>query len=44
MLQLSGFEVEAIYGGFEGELFNRESDHLIALARPQGIVNQLSFC
>ena len=27
-------EVEAVYGGFEGELFTAESDHLIALARP----------
>jgi SAM-dependent methyltransferase len=34
MLRLSGFEVEAIYGGFEGEPFTAESDHLIALARP----------
>ncbi len=34
MLQLAGFEVEAVYGGFEGELFTAESDHLIALARP----------
>ena len=33
MLQLAGFEVEVIYGGFEGETFNAESDHLIALAR-----------
>ena len=33
MLRLTGFEVEAIYGGFEGELFMRESNHLIALAR-----------
>ena len=33
MLRLAGFEVEAIYGGFEGEPFTDESDHLIALAR-----------
>ena len=33
MLRLAGFEVEAIYGGFEGEPFTAESDHLIALAR-----------
>lgn len=33
MLRLSGFEVEAIYGGFEGEPFTAGSDHLIALAR-----------
>ena len=34
MLRLAGFEVEAVYGGFEGEPFAAESDHLIALARP----------
>ena len=34
MIRLAGFEVEAVYGGFEGELFTAESDHLIALARP----------
>ena len=33
MLCLAGFEVEAIYGGFEGEPFTAESDHLIVLAR-----------
>ena len=33
MLRFAGFEVEAIYGGFEGEPFTAESDHLIALAR-----------
>jgi SAM-dependent methyltransferase len=33
LLRLAGFEVEAIYGGFEGEPFTAESDHLIALAR-----------
>ncbi|CAN5150852.1 class I SAM-dependent methyltransferase [soil metagenome] len=33
MLRLAGFEVEAIYGGFEGEPFSAGSDHLIALAR-----------
>src|SRR5215212_2784360 len=33
MLQLTGFEVEAVYGGFEGELFTSMSDHLIVLAR-----------
>jgi len=33
MLQLAGFEVETVYGGFEGEPFNSESDHLIVLAR-----------
>jgi SAM-dependent methyltransferase len=32
MLQLAGFEVEAVYGGFEGEPFTAESDHLIVLA------------
>jgi uncharacterized membrane protein len=33
MLRFAGFEVEAIYGGFEGEPFTAESNHLIALAR-----------
>jgi SAM-dependent methyltransferase len=33
MLRLAGFEVEAIYGGFEGEPFVAGSDHLIVLAR-----------
>jgi SAM-dependent methyltransferase len=33
MLRLAGFEVEAIYGGFEGEPFTAESDRLIVLAR-----------
>ena len=33
MLRLAGFEVEAVYGGFEGEPFTSESDHLIALGR-----------
>ncbi len=33
MLRLTGFEVEAVYGGFEGEPFAAESDHLIVLAR-----------
>lgn len=33
MLRLSGFEVEAVYGGFEGERFTSESDNLIMLAR-----------
>ncbi|HEX5912599.1 MAG TPA: hypothetical protein VFY54_05655, partial [Rubrobacter sp.] len=33
MLQLTGFEVEAVYGGFEGEPFTSTSDHLIMLAR-----------
>jgi len=33
MLWLAGFEVEAIYGGFEREPFTAGSDHLIALAR-----------
>ena len=33
MLRLAGFEVEAIYGGFEGEPYTAESDHLILLAR-----------
>lgn len=33
MLRLAGFEVKAVYGGFEGEPFTAESDHLILLAR-----------
>ncbi len=33
MLRLAGLEVEAVYGGFEGEPFTAGSDHLIALAR-----------
>ena len=33
MLRLVGFEVEAVYGGFEGEPFVAESNHLIVLAR-----------
>ena len=33
MLRLANFEVEAVYGGFEGEPFASTSDHLIALAR-----------
>ncbi len=32
MLRLAGFEIEAIYGGFGGEPFTSESDHLIVLA------------
>jgi hypothetical protein len=32
-LRLAGFEVEAVYGGFEGEPFAAESDYLIVLAR-----------
>ena len=33
MLRLAGFELEAVYGGFEGEPFAAGSDHLIVLAR-----------
>jgi SAM-dependent methyltransferase len=33
MLQLMGFEIEAVYGGFEGEPFTSRSDNLIVLAR-----------
>jgi SAM-dependent methyltransferase len=33
MLRLAGFEVDAVYRGFEGEPFAAESDHLIVLAR-----------
>lgn len=35
MLRLAGFEVEAVYGGFEGEPFEAGSEHLIVLARPR---------
>ncbi len=34
MLKHAGYEVEAIYGGFEGEPFGGESERLILLARP----------
>ncbi len=33
MLRLTGFGVEAVYGGFDPEPFTAESDHLIVLAR-----------
>jgi SAM-dependent methyltransferase len=33
MLRLAGFEVENVYGGFEGEAFTSGSDHLIFLSR-----------
>jgi SAM-dependent methyltransferase len=33
MLRLAGFEVEAVYGGFEGEPFTAGSDRLIVLTR-----------
>jgi SAM-dependent methyltransferase len=33
MLRMTGFEIEAVYGGFEGEPFTSASDHLIVLAR-----------
>ena len=33
MLRFAGFGIEAVYGGFEGEPFTAESDHLIVLAR-----------
>ena len=33
MLRLAGFEVEAVYGGFEGDPFTSTSDHLLLLAR-----------
>jgi SAM-dependent methyltransferase len=33
MLRLAGLEVEALYGGFDGETFTADSDHLIVLAR-----------
>ena len=35
MLRLEEFEVEAVYGGFEGESFETGSEHLIVLARPR---------
>lgn len=33
MLRMAGFEVEAVYGGFDGDPFESGSDHLIVLAR-----------
>lgn len=33
MMRLAEFEVEAVYGGFEGEPFTSASDYLIVLAR-----------
>jgi hypothetical protein len=33
MLRLAGFGGEVVYGGFEGEPFTAESDHLIVLVR-----------
>jgi hypothetical protein len=33
MVRLAGFEVEAVYGGFEGEPFAAGSDHLVVLVR-----------
>jgi hypothetical protein len=33
MLRLSNFEVEAVYGGFEGEPFTSTSDHLVVIVR-----------
>jgi SAM-dependent methyltransferase len=33
MLKLANFEIETVYGGFEGEPFTSASDHLIVLAR-----------
>lgn len=33
LLQLAGFVVEVVYGGFEGEPFESRSDHLVVLAR-----------
>jgi SAM-dependent methyltransferase len=33
MLRIAGFEIEAVYGGFEGEPFTSTSDHLVVLAR-----------
>jgi hypothetical protein len=33
MLRIAGFEVEAVFGGFEGEPFDSASDHFVVLAR-----------
>ncbi|WP_172620871.1 class I SAM-dependent methyltransferase [Rubrobacter xylanophilus] len=33
MLRLAGFDVESVYGGFDGEPFTAASDHLVVLAR-----------
>ena len=33
MLRLTGFETEAVYGGFDGEPFTADSDHILVLAR-----------
>ena len=33
LLQIAGFEIEAVFGGFEGEPFTSTSDHLVVLAR-----------
>ncbi len=33
MLRACGFEIETVYGGFDGEPFTSVSDHLIVLAR-----------
>jgi SAM-dependent methyltransferase len=44
MLRLAGFEVEAVYGGFEGEPFTSASDHLVVLARrPRGASDDSRF-
>ena len=40
MLRLAGFEIEAVYGGFEGESFTAESDHLIVLARRSQVLSK----
>jgi SAM-dependent methyltransferase len=33
LLRMAGIEIEAVYGGFEGEPFTSASDHLLVLAR-----------
>lgn len=33
MLRMSGFSIESVYGGFDGEPFDSGSEHLIVLAR-----------
>jgi hypothetical protein len=33
LLELCGFEVEALYGGFEGEPFTDESTEMVWVAR-----------
>jgi SAM-dependent methyltransferase len=39
ILRLAGLKVEAVYGGFEGEPFTADSDHLLVLSRPLQVVS-----